>query len=86
MVLGLTGEHDYPVRPLPAQAAEALSVQRAQAVRSRFALDRDGEQAGVADICAPWTGCRWPSSWPRPGCGCCPLTTCAAASPSACPC
>jgi predicted ATPase/class 3 adenylate cyclase len=56
IVLGLTGEHDYPVRPLPAQAAEALFVQRAQAVRPRFALDGDGQQAAVADICARLDG------------------------------
>ncbi|HSO56219.1 MAG TPA: adenylate/guanylate cyclase domain-containing protein, partial [Actinomycetes bacterium] len=35
---------------------------------------------------AAWTGCPWPSSWPRPGCACSPWTTCAAASPSGCPC
>ena len=25
-----------------------------------------------------WTGCRWRSSWPRPGCGCCPSAELAA--------
>jgi tetratricopeptide (TPR) repeat protein len=55
-VLGLTGEHDYPVRPLPSQAAEALFVQRARAVRPRFAADGDGQQAVVADICARLDG------------------------------
>jgi hypothetical protein len=32
------------------------------------------------------TGCRWRSSWPRPGCACCPSTTCAAASRTGCRC
>ena len=56
IVLGLTGEHDYPVRPLPSEEAATLFVQRAQAVRPRFAPDGDGEQAKVADICARLDG------------------------------
>ncbi len=56
IVLGLTGEHDYPVRPLPSEEAATLFVQRAQAVRPHFAPDGDGGQAAVADICARLDG------------------------------
>ena len=54
IVLGLTGEHDYPVRPLPSEEAATLLVQRAQAVRPHFTPD--GGQAAVADICARLDG------------------------------
>jgi len=54
VVLGLTAEHDYPVRPLPQGAAETLFAERARAVRPRFALD--GDRAAVADICARLDG------------------------------
>jgi predicted ATPase/class 3 adenylate cyclase len=54
IVLGLTGEHDYPVRPLPSEEAATLFVQRAQAVRPHFTPD--GGQAAVADICARLDG------------------------------
>ena len=56
VVLGLTGEHDYPVRPLPSEEAATLFVQRARAVRPHFALDGDGTRATVADICARLDG------------------------------
>ena len=56
IVLGLTGEHDYPVRPLPSQEAVSLFVQRARAVRPRFGLDGAGEREAVADICARLDG------------------------------
>jgi predicted ATPase len=63
-VLGLRGEREYPVRPLPLPAdpdsasvaevaawpAVALFVDRARAVRPGFALD-EGNAAAVAEIC-----------------------------------
>ena len=33
--------------------------------------DRRKRRGGGGDL-RGWTGCRWPSSWPRPGSGCCP--------------
>jgi predicted ATPase/class 3 adenylate cyclase len=56
VVLGLTGEHEYPVRPLPSGEAATLFAQRARAVRPRFTLDGDGTRATVADICARLDG------------------------------
>jgi class 3 adenylate cyclase len=56
IVLGLTGEHEYAVRPLPSEQAETLFVQRARAVRPHFAVDGDGQRAAVADICARLDG------------------------------
>jgi predicted ATPase/class 3 adenylate cyclase len=50
-VLGLTGEHEYPVSPLPDPEAATLFLQRAQAVRPRFRLDDDRTAATVAEIC-----------------------------------
>ena len=43
-----------------------------------FALD-EPTVAPWSDLPARWTACRWPSSWPRPGCGRCA----AASSPTA---
>jgi hypothetical protein len=51
VVLGLTGEHEYPVRPLPSGEAATLFAQRARAVRPHFTLDGGGTRAAVADIC-----------------------------------
>ena len=48
-----------------------LFVERASAVRPGFVLDETTLAAGRARSCAAWTVCRWPSSWPRRGCGCC---------------
>jgi predicted ATPase len=56
VVLGLTGEHEYQVRPLPSEEAATLFVQRAQAVRPRFALDGNGTRATVTEICARLDG------------------------------
>jgi predicted ATPase/class 3 adenylate cyclase len=56
VVLGLTGEHEYPVRPLPSGEAATLFAQRARAVRPHFTLDGDGARATVADICARLDG------------------------------
>jgi predicted ATPase/class 3 adenylate cyclase/Tfp pilus assembly protein PilF len=56
VVLGLTGEHEYPVRPLPQESAATLFAQRAQAVRPRFSLEGNGELATVSDICARLDG------------------------------
>jgi predicted ATPase/class 3 adenylate cyclase len=56
IVLGLTGEHEYPVRPLDPEEATTLFVQRARAVRPSFTLDGDGRRATVTDICARLDG------------------------------
>jgi predicted ATPase/class 3 adenylate cyclase len=48
--LRLAGEQEYPVAPLPSDAAVELFVERARAVRPDFALD--GDFATVAEICA----------------------------------
>jgi predicted ATPase/class 3 adenylate cyclase len=56
VVLGLTGEHEYPVRPLPSGEAATLFAQRARAVRPHFTLDGDGTRATVDDICARLDG------------------------------
>ena len=34
--------------------------------------DRGEHGGGGRDLPAGWRGCRWPSSWPRRGCRCCP--------------
>jgi predicted ATPase len=84
-VLRLRGEHEFPVPPLPVPPAGvgrdpadlkgyssvSLFVERAQSVAPGFELPTltPGRSRRSA---AGWTGCRWPSSWPRPGSGCCP--------------
>ncbi|GAA3434140.1 hypothetical protein GCM10018954_037440 [Kutzneria kofuensis] len=81
--LGITGEALWPVAPLvlPAEDADADKIESSPAVR----LLRDRAGAVRKDLAADaarrrpwpasagrWTGCRWRSSWPRPGCGRCP--------------
>jgi predicted ATPase/class 3 adenylate cyclase len=48
--LRLSGEQEYPVPPLPRDAAVELFAERARAVRPDFALD--GDRGVVAGICA----------------------------------
>jgi predicted ATPase/class 3 adenylate cyclase len=48
--LRLAGEQEYPVPPLPGDAAVELFAERARAVRPGFALD--GDRSVVAEICA----------------------------------
>ena len=99
VVLRLSGEHEFPVPPLPVPpagsspdpeelqryASVALFTERAHAADPGFELTGGNAQA-VAEICRGWTGCRWPSSWPRPGSGCCHRRRCCRgwASSSAC--
>ena len=86
--LGIGGETIYRVPSLslpgPGEAgppapgssdAVALFADRARA--NGVALDVD-EQAGPwwCRCAGGWTGCRWPSSWPRPGCGRCRWPSC----------
>jgi predicted ATPase len=47
--LRLSGEQEFPVPPLPADAAVELFAERARAVRPDFVLD--GDRAVVAEIC-----------------------------------
>ena len=48
--LRVTGEHEYPLQPLPAQAAVDLFVERARAARPDFELDAATRDA-VTSIC-----------------------------------
>ena len=89
MVLRLSGEHEFPVPPLPVPpigaggdaadvqrcASVRLFVQRARAVSAGFELT-SGNAGAVAEISGGWTGCRWPSSWLPPGSGCCRRRPC----------
>ncbi len=50
VALRVSGEQEYPVPPLPADAAVELFAERARAVRPDFALD--GNRNAVAEICA----------------------------------
>ena len=84
MVLRLSGEHEFPVPPLPVPpigaggdaakvqrcASVRLFVERAQAASAGFELTSGNAGASLRSA-SGWTGCRWPSSWPRPGSGCC---------------
>ena len=85
--LGIGGESIYRVPSLslpgPGDAgsvpgssdAVALFADRARA--NGVALDVDGQAARWwCRSAGGWTGCRWPSSWPRPGCGRCRLVSC----------
>ena len=79
-VLHLSGEHEFPVPPLPlpdperrhpplaepgAQyAAVHLFVERARRDAARVRGRPTRTRPAVAEICAGWTACRWPSSWP----------------------
>ena len=81
----IDGEMALPVPPLgapdPGQQltlaqltrfpAVRLFAERAAQVVPGFALT-EANMAAVAGICCWWRGCRWPSSWPRRGCRCCP--------------
>ena len=86
--LGIGGERIYrvPSLSLPGPGdpdssssgscdAIALFADRARA--QGVALDVD-ELAGpvVVSVCRRWPGCRWPSSWPRRGCGRCHSVSC----------
>ena len=80
--LRVSGEQECPVPPLalPEQAQPAASVaacesvrlfaERAAAVVPGFAVDEQNA-AAVAQIVRGWMACRWRSSWPRRGSGCC---------------
>ena len=86
-VLGLVGEQRFRVAPLavPAGAGDQqapaghhaveLFTQRARAVAPAFRLD-DGNRADVEECAGGWTVSRWPSSWPRSGCGRCRYSSC----------
>ena len=83
--LGITGEALWLVEPLAVPEADAgpggiesspavqLLRDRAGAVRKELAADsmpaRWRRWCGSA---GRWTGCRWRSNWPRPGCAPCP--------------
>lgn len=86
IVLGLTGEHDYPVRRCPRRRRRRCSSSGPRRSGPASPSTAPGSGRRWPTSAPASTGCRWPSSWPRPGCACSPWTTCAAASPSACPC
>ncbi len=85
--LGITGEALWLVEPLalpegdasPGEIESSPAVQllrdRAGAVRRDLAVRRNQMAARCRRWCASagrWTGCRWRSNWPRPGCAPCP--------------
>ena len=90
--LGITGEALWPVRPLalPADGAGPGEIESSQSVRllqDRAGAVRKDLAHDAAHAVGPWrasagrsTGCRWPSSWPRPGCAPCPPVSWPAAS------
>jgi predicted ATPase len=51
--------------------AVRLFAERAAQAVPGFAVT-GANVAAVAGICRRWRGCRWPSSWLRRGCRCCP--------------
>ena len=59
---------DRPAAVAPDFGAVALFVERARAVRPDFALDSGERRTRSPRSAAGSTGCRWRSSWPRPGC------------------
>ena len=85
-VLRLSFEHVYSLHPLPVPGparrplpedvlqfdSARLFVQRARAAWAGFELSAANAPA-VAASAAGWTGCPWPWSWRRPGCGPSPL-------------
>ena len=61
------------------RAAELRRLRGGRAIRRAgrggppgFRGDRAQRRRGRLASAVTWTACRWPSSWPRPGCGCCP--------------
>jgi predicted ATPase len=65
VVLGLTGEHEYPVRPLPSGEAATLFAQRARAVRPHdwsYRLLAPDEQALLRRLSVFVGGCTWASA------------------------
>ncbi|MEK8168821.1 hypothetical protein NKH77_00405 [Streptomyces sp. M19] len=76
--LGLGAEEVFTVEPLPvpevddpdAREADAVTllVERAAAVVPGFAVTEDNH-ADLVRLSRALEGCRWRSSWPRPGCG-----------------
>ena len=75
---------EYPVAPLALPAlgdedggpAVQLFLDRADAAGVELAPDAGDDRDGRRDLPCGWTGSRWPSSWPRPGCRCCRPATC----------
>ena len=78
--LGIDGEHVYRVPSLgvPADGDDAAAIRASEAVR--LLADRAAAQGVTlaSDARPPrwwggsaggWMASRWPSSWPRPGCG-----------------
>ena len=89
--LGITGEALWVVEPLalPEEDAGSADIESSPAVQ--LLRDRAARCAGTSPPTqARWrrwrasagrlTGCRWRSSWPRPGCAPCPSTSSPAAS------
>ena len=65
--IAVPGEVVYELAPLATAEATALFVDRAAAAGG---IARRGRTRRPSRSCAGrWTGCRWPSSWPRPGPG-----------------
>lgn len=67
--LGVTGEYVLAVPPLPPDVAVALLLDRAIAVHADFAVSPPRAGPKWPSSAPAWMDCRWPSSWPRPGCG-----------------
>ena len=62
---------EAPPEVLGGYDAVRLFVERAATADPGFTLDA-GQRGRWWPSCAgAWMGCRWPSSWPRPGCGSC---------------
>ena len=82
--LGIGGETIYRVPSLslpgPGEAdcaaagssdAVALFADRARAQGTGLVVDERDRRRWWCRSAGGWTGCRWPSSWPPPGCARC---------------
>ena len=79
--LSLPGPGDADSAVAESSDAVALFVDRARAQGAGCAWTSRGSRWWCRSAVS-WTGCRWPSSWPPPGCGRCRWQTCMTASTS----
>ena len=81
--LGITGETLWLVEPLALPEADASPGEIESSPAVRLLRDRQARCAGIwlptlarcrrwRASARRWTGCRWRSNWPRPGCAPCP--------------
>ena len=88
-VLRLSGEYELCGAAAPGSAARdgreprsssyasvRLFVDRARRRGPGLRADQRATPRPSPRSAAGWTACRWPSSWPPPGSGCCPRGRC----------